>query len=72
MFYLVETPGTKPGAGLPDWLSIFGVTHWFWIIMIVASSLNMMYVTFRFVLKLIHYQDLLRRKADHGQGTAVA
>ncbi|SCL20522.1 hypothetical protein GA0070624_2018 [Micromonospora rhizosphaerae] len=64
--------GSPPPAPLPpgsvvDHLTFVGITDWRWIVLCAISALNLIYVSYRFTLKLVHYSDLLKRE-DLGAG----
>ncbi|WP_433301414.1 hypothetical protein ACQP2F_06025 [Actinoplanes sp. CA-030573] len=68
--YLVTAPTSGSGghAAHPH-VTFLGVTQPAWIALGVVSFLNFLYVYYRFLLKLVHYRDLLGR--THGHWSAV-
>lgn len=58
------TASTTPAAAPARDVSLLGVTDRAWIALSILSLVNFIYIYYRFVLKLVHYRDLMRRK--HG------
>ncbi|MFF0177345.1 hypothetical protein [Micromonospora profundi] len=69
ILYLGSPPPALPapqGSTLGH-LTFVGITDWRWVVLCVISALNLTYVSYRFTLKLVHYNDLLKRE-DLGAG----
>ncbi|MFC4018842.1 hypothetical protein ACFOW4_12945 [Micromonospora sp. GCM10011542] len=71
VLYLGSPPPTVPtpipGGSVADPLTFVGITDWRWITLCVVSALNLFYVSYRFALKLVHFNDLITRE-DLGAG----
>ncbi|SCG39529.1 hypothetical protein [Micromonospora inositola] len=61
------SPAPAPAGSIAQPLSFVGITDWRWIALCAVSALNLIYVSYRFTLKLVHYSDLLKRE-DLGTG----
>ncbi|MET9298693.1 hypothetical protein ABZX66_05145 [Micromonospora aurantiaca] len=58
---------TTQNDDVPAPLTFVGITDWRWITLCALSALNLIYISYRFSLKLVHYNDLIKRK-DLGAG----
>ncbi|WP_229070271.1 hypothetical protein [Actinoplanes sp. DH11] len=70
--YLMTAPTEAGSSPPPPQVSLLGVTHKAWIALSLLSLVNFVYIYYRFVLKLIHYRDLMRRKQGHGSTMKIA
>jgi len=61
---------TSHHGHLPHRLSIVGVTEPVWVILLLISTANLLYVSYRFALKVQVYNGLLRRKERRGHPEA--
>ncbi|WP_130332393.1 hypothetical protein [Micromonospora kangleipakensis] len=68
ILYLTSPPPAATSVGsIGDPVTFVGITDWRWIALCVISAVNLIYVSYRFTLKLMHYNDLIKRK-DLGAG----
>lgn len=71
VLYLSSPPPSAPapivGGSVADPLTFVGITDWRWITLCIVSALNLTYISYRFALKLVHFNDLIRRE-DLGAG----
>lgn len=60
-------PVPAPAGSIMEPLTFVGITDGRWLTLCAISALNLLYVSYRFTLKLVHYSDLLKRE-DLGAG----
>ena len=57
----LTAPASPQAGSIARPLTFVGITDWRWIALCLVSAVNMIYVSYRFSLKLAHYNDLIRR-----------
>ncbi|MFI7601167.1 hypothetical protein [Actinoplanes sp. NPDC049681] len=63
----LTTASAAPAVAPGPRVSLLGVTHTAWIALSILSLVNFMYIYYRFILKLVHYRDLMRRTTEIGR-----
>ncbi|MGC5384396.1 hypothetical protein ACPXCJ_07885 [Micromonospora chalcea] len=67
ILYLSAVPNESGQNNDTGGSTFVGITDWPWIVLCALSALNLIFISYRFVLKLVHYNDLIKRK-DLGAG----